>query len=432
MAHLDNEMDELYKRAAENYPLHINPQGWESVAAALQKNESITSIGGRNVKKLIFSLFIILFFAIAILFYMVLDAYKEQGMLKKDKQIQHENYFAPIIKNSNEEHKKPLIKSLKSIQTKFYSNHRTIGASYKNSFTQSLSDTSARNSVKIMPAYLQEDLSEIPADSLNGNKSVINLLYRNSALVYKMQIDRQAIFEKNTGCKIVTLIDSCKEINNSLNSNRLKSLKKGESISSLQKKFFIGVAGTANFNEVKEQGANKVGYSFGIIGGYKFNKHFAIESGLLSSKIYYYSDGKYFNMPATSTSFADSSKMLRVDGSSNIIEIPVKLKYDFLTANKSTWFVTGSVTSYIITKQNNTYLMYTGGVIEKKVVQYNQREGNFAALASIGLGYERIIKNKTTIRIEPYIQTSLKGLGIGSMPVSGAGLRVGLFFHIGK
>jgi predicted GNAT family acetyltransferase len=48
-----------------------------------------------------------------------------------------------------------------------------------------------------------------------------------------------------------------------------------------------------------------------------------------------------------------------------------------------------------------------------------------AVMANIGAEYNYKTGKHTLIRIEPYIQIPLKGIGIGSMPVMTAGLHVG-------
>ena len=54
----------------------------------------------------------------------------------------------------------------------------------------------------------------------------------------------------------------------------------------------------------------------------------------------------------------------------------------------------------------------------------------FAATVDISAGYENKIGKFTSMRIEPYLQIPLKGIGVGSMPVMSAGLHVSIIKFI--
>jgi hypothetical protein len=50
----------------------------------------------------------------------------------------------------------------------------------------------------------------------------------------------------------------------------------------------------------------------------------------------------------------------------------------------------------------------------------------FLATIQLSGGYERAINAKTTIRIEPYVNIPLQGVGTGSLPISSAGFYLGI------
>ena len=68
MQHLDNDMDDLFQRAAENYPLKNEKGDWESIAKriAVKDNpkEPVATVKSKKNKKLIV-LFLILFISLA-------------------------------------------------------------------------------------------------------------------------------------------------------------------------------------------------------------------------------------------------------------------------------------------------------------------------------------------------------------------------------
>ena len=57
---------------------------------------------------------------------------------------------------------------------------------------------------------------------------------------------------------------------------------------------------------------------------------------------------------------------------------------------------------------------------------YDNNRHYFAAAADIGIGYEQALGTKNNIRLQPYIQLPLKGIGVGQLQLMGAGVRVAI------
>jgi hypothetical protein len=57
---------------------------------------------------------------------------------------------------------------------------------------------------------------------------------------------------------------------------------------------------------------------------------------------------------------------------------------------------------------------------------YTNNKNYFAATVDIAAGYEQNIKGKFFLRMEPYIQIPIKHVGVGDLPVTSAGLHIGI------
>src|SRR5687768_12923389 len=66
MQHVNNHMDDLFKRAAEGYPLNTDSADWSKVAAGLQNNSPI-NVKEKKGSHLNRSLFLLLFIALPFL-----------------------------------------------------------------------------------------------------------------------------------------------------------------------------------------------------------------------------------------------------------------------------------------------------------------------------------------------------------------------------
>jgi hypothetical protein len=69
-------------------------------------------------------------------------------------------------------------------------------------------------------------------------------------------------------------------------------------------------------------------------------------------------------------------------------------------------------------KRYNNY--YSGNKVYKKASK------NWLSAGNISAGYERRLIRGTSIRVEPYVRLPLKGVGIGSLPLTSTGVLVGI------
>jgi Outer membrane protein beta-barrel domain len=193
---------------------------------------------------------------------------------------------------------------------------------------------------------------------------------------------------------------------------------------------YLGLSTGPQWNQVEGQGYNKTGFNLGLIAGFSFNKKLAIESGIFYSKKYYYSDGQYFHMkknPGT-----PSMEVISLEGSSNVVEIPARIKYDLIDKKKGELFVTAGLSTYILTKENNQYYALINGTPQNSTVVYDERKTYLAGGMNLSAGYSIHLKKKTDIRIEPYLQIPFKGTGVGSMRVTTTGLNIGITRNLHK
>jgi hypothetical protein len=73
-------------------------------------------------------------------------------------------------------------------------------------------------------------------------------------------------------------------------------------------------------------------------------------AGLFAEK-YYYTPGKYFSMDKMSGSMPAGTKMIEVYGSSRVLEVPLRLRYDLSLKKKHRVFSSAGVSSFVLTKK---------------------------------------------------------------------------------
>jgi hypothetical protein len=81
--------------------------------------------------------------------------------------------------------------------------------------------------------------------------------------------------------------------------------------------------------------------------------------------------------------------------------------------------------SYFITTETNDYILLVNGAEMNMTTKYSEGSRYFAAALNVSIGYEKYFKHSVALRIEPYAQIPLKGIGVGTMQVLSTGIHLG-------
>jgi hypothetical protein len=432
MQHIENDMDELFRKAAENYPLKTEAQNWDDIAVALVPVSVVNTSGKKGKKKYTW------LFLIGFLF--LVSAVSIKIFHNKDQS----SYFEPVTANPNNE----------NIVAEVNVKQDNSATSTKNAIPENLivqlddakySNVPRHQTARQVVSSAKRNVEQVLAENMDTKKVSTSGVEKLDAEEVSTNAVSEIVPSQNQAGKYIDKLREVEQKNETLENKKptvSDSLTKiaGESpkpektrLSINKKGFYIGAVFGPQVNEVKGQGFTKTGFSAGILTGYRFAKRFSVETGILYSNKHYFSDGKYFDMTKASSTMPLNMKVISLNGSSSIFEIPVKFKYDFVTKNKSNWFIASGVSSYILTKESNNYIALISGVQQNLASNYKNKRGYFLATFNLSIGNEfKIGNNQTKIRIEPYLQMPLHGIGIGAMPVYSAGLHIGITLPVKK
>jgi hypothetical protein len=187
---------------------------------------------------------------------------------------------------------------------------------------------------------------------------------------------------------------------------------------------YAGIFAGPDISTVKLQSIKNYGANMGIILGYQINKKLSIETGVDWDKKYYYSEGQYFNtgkiyLPA-------NTKITNVDGNCKMIEIPLNIKYNFKSKGKTALFTAVGLSSYIMKQENYDYTMVSTGQPYPYSKSYNESSKFLLSALNVSAGYNHSLGKVGMLRVEPYVKIPLKGVGIGSLPITSVGINVGI------
>ena len=384
MQNLDNNMNDLFRKASDLYEPELPDSDWASMATRLSASSvtAATPVKKRSYKK-IAALLLLFAFLITGYFYQhpdVLHAKKISG-ISGTTGIKNSNATTEHVSVSKE--------------------HNNQIRNKKNSVANSafLTQTIMMQN-KLLPAiHNPEMLAEINLPQVKGNFELKDLPDITSAYHPENSVTKKQVLQADS-------------TENKLSGKNIPQSK--------EKKFYLGVLAGTSFNQIQQQGYKKAGFDIGLLAGYKLNKKLSVEATVLYASKYYYSDGKYFNMDKMPANM----KVINLKGCSNVFEIPVVAKYDLVKTKKAAAFVTAGVSSYILTKENNDYIVQINGAQQKMKGLYKNISTGLASSFHLGFGYEQTLLKNTNLRLEPYVNLPVKGIGIGNMRVMSAGVHV--------
>ncbi len=421
MQDIEHDMDDLFRRAAENYPLKAGNSNWESISTKINEhhNEAKAEKSIRTGLSRKYILLIFLFTGLVVGWFIFKNTGFEKRIFSSEKNdrvsipVDINRPFSEDIKsksnvtinNANRNKKQPHF---------IYKSGRTVSG-----FTNDIS-------------YFNVTPKHVPVEIINKN-------YKNSS-DFDYWLKRQMLLSKIRNGKVEDILNNRRgsfqniddkktltdeSINKKLNSIKEDEVKKNKKIDIINKHGgYIGLIAAIDFSYVNSLTDNSAGFGLGVLFGYQFNRKISLETGLVVNKKKYYSEGKYFNMDKIKSTMPVGMHIKSLFTNSSIIEIPIKIKYDFIANNKSNVYVSGGISAYIMTKEKNNYKATVNGSEEQFFGLYNKTDYRLPGVANISFGYEHVLSKFLNIRIEPFFKIPLKGIGVGNLPVTTAGLQL--------
>jgi hypothetical protein len=453
MEHLENDMDDLFQKAGELYPLKTTGSDWDAVAGKLQNPNpgEVHDLSGaatpRSSGKRWLLLLLLIPMGFAISYYSGKQNPVRQngqsvkpagGSADQNKKniVPSGNLTAPVVLPDNNKTTASGHIDGKSVGGNKTENSSTNGTgSIKNnrlayvSAGKTLSSNNALNAKKQLSPSSDKSQSDLSSNHSNGASQETEAGVANKTIDNNSSSATGSIL-KAEAAAVPVAVATRHEADAAVNkTDKTESSKKTAQDSSLTKKkintdskkskgFYVGLFAGPDVSTVKFQSVKNVGLSLGALIGYRFNGRVSIETGLIWDKKYYYSNGEYYKkdgvaLPPTTT----------LDGSCSMFEIPVNIRIDFATKKNHGFFAKTGLSSYLMTSEKYTFNYPAYPSFQWK---NDSLQNNIFSILQISGGYERAISDKTKIRVEPYVKIPLQGIGKGDMPISSFGIYFGI------
>jgi cytoskeletal protein RodZ len=446
MEHLENDMDDLFQRAGEHYPLKTSGSDWDAVLGKLNEEgfgdqTAAYGINKRSTWNKRRWLLLLLLIPIGLGSVIYFSSSKKLAGSSTTNNIKSKSAGVSEESSNRSNDKSKSVKADKSSETT--SKNSVIEKELLNSKSQEETPRASNTSTKVA------------GDPANGNTEnlIKNGATRNKNATQLKTTSLSAAVSENTSA--LSSPEDPENYENSLTQTLAKkplSLSvsesndiitvKGKPLSTaasvpvnivspstyaktkINKGFYVGFIGGPDLSTVKLQSVEQLGYSLGAIVGYRINKKLSVETGLLWDKKYYYTEGKYFSKDQLYV--PPSAYIVNVNGNCNMLEIPVSIRYDFASSTGHGFFISGGLSSYLMRQQNYTALVANSSSQWPAPFSSDSPSNYFFSIIQLSAGYEFAVSGKTKIRIEPYVKIPLQGIGIGNLPISSTGLYLGI------
>ena len=181
--------------------------------------------------------------------------------------------------------------------------------------------------------------------------------------------------------------------------------------------FFVSAG--PDISKAQNSKAGKVTMSWGLGVAYTLDR-FTLKTGVFSAnKIYWAGPEDYKLKYAPPANW----KFMGADANCRVIEIPVKLSYNFAVKNKSNWFAGAGLSTYLMKRENYMYeYESTNGNSYYKSYETKNENKHYFSVLNLSGGYSYHLSNTISLSAEPYMEVPFTGIGAGKVHLNSGGI----------
>ncbi|MEP2772159.1 MAG: outer membrane beta-barrel protein [Fulvivirga sp.] len=169
---------------------------------------------------------------------------------------------------------------------------------------------------------------------------------------------------------------------------------------------------------------DKPGSNFGLVAEvYLANHWFASTGAILSHKIY--------NTDKAFESYNAQYAADYVDAECRVLDIPLNIGYSVFRNENHSFYVSTGLSSYIMLSED--YQFESGGYYPNSWSENYKNENNhYFGILNLSIGYERKISRQFFIQLEPFLKSPLVGVGEGKVDLVSSGAMFNLKYVFSK
>ncbi len=165
------------------------------------------------------------------------------------------------------------------------------------------------------------------------------------------------------------------------------------------------------------------GMDMGLLTGYRFAKRWSAETGILFSNKIYTAPPEYYH-PKTPVPW--SYDITSINANCAVIDVPLNLRFDAFSKAGQKIFLTTGFSSFWMKKETYNY-QYTNEYPWSETIRDGSR--HIFSVLNFSAGYEKQISTHFSLQAEPYLKLPLNGIGFGRVKLESAGVFFSLKYN---
>ncbi len=167
---------------------------------------------------------------------------------------------------------------------------------------------------------------------------------------------------------------------------------------------------------------NQLGNNIGLTLGYYLTNKLSVNTGILYSNKFFWAPGpKSSNNSGGIRTAAAPPPIEYINGSANLWEIPLTLRYDFAQNEKTRFFFNAGLSSYFVMKQTYINLFYSGQRLLAYRTFDDQQVNYWFKVADISFGFETDLGKGFSFQGEPFLKFPLVHMGAENLKLNSYG-----------
>lgn len=172
---------------------------------------------------------------------------------------------------------------------------------------------------------------------------------------------------------------------------------------------------------------DKSGFNYGVLLGYSFNNRWSVYSGAIYSKKIYSTDE--IDEPYT-TSGGYDYEVTELYGDCRVIDIPVNVYYTFFPERSFSIKAGLGFTSYIMLQEDYTYYVINPYGPDEYRQSISNENNEWFKMLNVSVMLQKRLSNRFYLEFEPFLKAPLAGVGEGDVLLVSMGAFLNLRFDI--
>ncbi|HOX81481.1 MAG TPA: hypothetical protein PLS08_00525 [Chryseolinea sp.] len=306
--------------------------------------------------------------------------------------------------------KLPSSPTLNSSQTKI-ANHSNLNDENNTLDNRNINKNSSSNIEQSNTSKIlsAESIKVIASEDQTTSPSDLNSERNNSCT---SEVKEQTSLPIGQSDGVIDSVEIIIALEEATNNSKAES---GKLDSSAEKKSFTRLAIKAtiapDFSSDQFKTVEKMGVNYGLVLEYFMNKNLSLSAGAIWSRKYYSAEDVDYNGYHADRAYGDC----------RMWDIPINANYYFTPEKRYSFFASAGFSSYLMNEENYEYEVDTPYGTRTYYSTVTKENNEWFKMLNLSVGFQKQLNDQLVIQVEPFIKVPLAGVGDGNISLASLG-----------